>query len=194
MKGSSSEEQIELFALVAYIPGPLAGFVDAVRDELSPGCRLRAHITILPPRELACGIEIASREIQKLIGEARSFRVSAGEVRIFPISEVVHLALEDGLEPLRELHAQLNHDACKAPELWRFEPHITLAQDLEPAAVRPAFELAVRRWREYSGPRSFTLDNLTFVRRALESRTLEDASQDCWVDLSTWELQSPVLA
>jgi 2'-5' RNA ligase len=188
MEGSSSEGRAELFALVAYIPGPLAGFVDAVRDELSPGCRLRAHITILPPRELACGIEIVSREIQKLVSQARSFRVSAGEVRVFPISEVVHVALEDGLEPLRELHGQFNQGGCKAPELWRFEPHITLAQDLEPAAVRPAFELAVRRWREYSGPRSFTLDNLTFVRRALDSR------QDCWVDLSTWELRSAVLA
>jgi 2'-5' RNA ligase len=130
---------------------------------------------------------MASREIQKVVSQARSFRVSVAGIKVFPISEVVHLAMEDGLEQLRELHGQLNQGDCKAPELWRFEPHITLAQDLEPAAVRPAFDLAARRWREYSGPRSFTLDNLTFVHRILEN-------QDCWEDLSTSELRSTVLA
>jgi 2'-5' RNA ligase len=197
MDRSSSKERIELFALVAYIPEPLAGFVDAVRDELAPGCRLRAHITILPPRQFACGEEVASREIQKVVSQARSFRVSVGGIKVFPISEVVHVAIEGGLEELRELHDQFNQGDCKAPELWRFEPHLTLAQDLEPAAVRPAFDLAARRWREYSGPRSFAVEHLTFVRRALESRAPENeegAAQDCWVDLRTWELRSAVLA
>lgn len=197
MDGSFSGERIDLFALVAYLPGPLAGFVDAVRHELSPGCRLRAHITILPPRELTCGAEGASREIHTILGQARSFRLGVGEVKVFPTSEVVYVAIEDGLEQLQELHGQLNQGLCKAPELWRFEPHITLAQDLEPAAVPAAFDLAVRRWREYSGPRSFTLDHLTFVRRTLDYRAPENgngATQTSWVDLATWELPSPVLA
>jgi 2'-5' RNA ligase len=192
MDGSLSEERTELFAAVAYVPQPLAGFVDAMRDELSPGCRLRAHVTILPPRAFACGREIAAHEIKKVVSQARSFRVSVGEIKVFPISEVIHLAIGDGLEQLRELHGQLNQAHCKAPELWRYEPHITLAQDLEPSAVRSAYDLAVRRWREYSGPRSFAIDQLTFVRRVLENE--EGATQDCWEDLSTWELRSTVLA
>jgi 2'-5' RNA ligase len=192
MDRSFSGEQIDLFALVAYLPDPLAGFVDAVRHELSPGCRLRAHITILPPREIACFPEMASREIQKAIGRARSFRISAGEVEVFPVSEVIHLAIGDGLEQLGELHAQLNQGLCKAPELWRYQPHITLAQDLEPSAVRTAFDLAVRRWREYSGPRSFALDQLTFVQRTIGKD--DCATENRWVDLATWELPSTVLA
>jgi 2'-5' RNA ligase len=192
MDGSFSEERTRLFALVSYMPEPLAGFVDALRDELAPGCRLRAHITILPPRELGCGTAAASQELQKIIAQARSFRVSLGEVKVFKGSEVIHLAVEDGMDAFRELHARLTQGVCGAPELWGYQPHVTLAQDLEPAAVSSAFELAVRRWREYSGPRSFALDQLTFVRRTLENE--ETASRDgCWVDLKTWELPSAVL-
>jgi 2'-5' RNA ligase len=192
MDRSFSEERIDLFALVAYIPQPLAGFLDALRHELAPGCRLRAHITLLPPRELACDPQIASLGIEKALRKTRSFRVSVGEVRVFPGSEVIHAAVDDGVEQLRELHAQLNQGGCKAPELWRYQPHVTLVQDLEPAAVPAAFNLAVRRWREYSGPRSFALDHLTFVRRSLGHD--DCAVENRWVDLATWELPSPVLA
>ena len=192
MNRSFSGEKTDLFALVAYLPEPLAGFVDAVRDELAPGCRLRAHLTLLPPRELGCGAEAASQEIQRALEHAHSFRVSAREVKVFPDSEVIHIAVEDGLEPLLGLHSQLNQGGCKAPELWCYHPHITLAQGLEPAAVRPAFELATRRWREYSGPRSFAVEHLTFVRRLLETEA--SAQENCWVDLRTWELPSAVLA
>jgi 2'-5' RNA ligase len=192
MDRSFSEERTDLFALVAYLPQPLAGFVDALRGELAPGCRLRAHLTILPPREIACFPEMASREIQKVLGQVRSFHVTLGEVKVFPVSEVIHVEIEHGLEQLSELHAEVNQGFCKAPELWRYQPHITLAQDLEPAAVPAALDLAVRRWREYSGPRSFALDHLTFVRRSLGED--DCAKENGWVDLKTWELPSTVLA
>jgi 2'-5' RNA ligase len=184
-------ERIDLFALVAYLPEPLAEFVNAVRHELDPACRLQAHITILPPREFG-DPDAASQEIQKIVGQAHSFRISVGEIRVFPGSEVVHLSIDGGLEQLRELHGQLNQGCAKAPELWPYHPHVTLAQDLEPAAVAAARDLAVRRWREYSGPRSFALEHLTFVRRTLGKD--DCAAENFWVDLKTWELPSPVLA
>jgi 2'-5' RNA ligase len=197
MDGSFIGERIDLFALVAYLPEPLAGFVNAVRRELDPACRLRAHITILPPRELSCDPEAASREIQRVIGQARAFRVSIGPIKVFPRSEVIHLSIDEGMEPLRELHGQLNQGCAKAPELWPYHPHVTLAQDLEPAAVAAATDLAVRRWREYSGPRSFALEHLTFVRQTLHSKApAENGSTkpNPWVDIQTWELPSHVLA
>jgi len=192
MNGSFSEKRIDLFALVAYIPPPLAGFLDGLRDELAPGCRLRAHVTILPPRELVCDPEKAAREIEKAVGQAHSFHVALGEVKVFPVSEVIHMTIGEGLEQIRGLHALVNQGGCKAPELWRYQPHVTLAQDLEPAAVPAASNLALGSWREYSGPRSFALDHLTFVRRSWDSDAC--ASENCWVDLATWELPSTVLA
>jgi 2'-5' RNA ligase len=189
--GCSSGEPINLFAVVAYLPEPLAGFVDSLRDELAPGCRLRAHLTILPPRQIAGDPELASQELRLVLQEVHSFQVSVGEVWVFPISDVVHIAVETGREQLRELHVRLNQGLSKAPELWRYHPHITLAQALEPSAVRPVSELATRRWREYSGPRSFSIDHLTFVRRTLETKV--GGADTPWVDLTTLELLSPVL-
>jgi len=45
-------DRINSFALVSYIPEPLAGFLDRLRQELVPDCFLRAHVTILPPRPI----------------------------------------------------------------------------------------------------------------------------------------------
>ena len=46
---------------------------------------------------------------------------------------------------------------------------MTLAQELDPAAVARRLGMAARRWREYTGPRDFTLDQLTFVQGTAES-------------------------
>jgi 2'-5' RNA ligase len=192
MVGSFSGDRSDLFALVAYLPEPLAGFLNHLRDELAPGCRLRAHVTVLPPRELGCGPEAASREIQKVSGQVRSFLAAVGEIKVFPVSEVIHLPIETGLEQIRELHERFNQGCCTAPELWRYQPHVTLAQDLEPAAVPAALNLARRRWHEYSGPKSFAVDHLTFVRRIPGKG--DCAARDRWVDLNTWELPTVVLA
>src|SRR3954449_9213128 len=51
------------FALVSYIPGRLAEFLDRLRCELSPGCRLRAHVTILPPRPVDLNTHETVRQI-----------------------------------------------------------------------------------------------------------------------------------
>jgi 2'-5' RNA ligase len=189
--GSKAGEQIKLFALVSYLPQPLAAFVDELRNELAPGCRLRAHVTILPPRQIAGDPALAFEEMRRVVQDMHSFQVTLGEVWVFPLSDVVHLSVESGREQLREMHKQLNQGFSKALELWRYHPHITLAQALEPSAVRPASELAARRWREYTGPRSFTIDHLTFVSKTLE--TCEGGVDSLWIDLETVDLLSPAL-
>lgn len=185
MSGLCSGGGPDAFALVSYLPDPLAGFVDRVRHELAPGCRLRAHITLLPPRQLGCHAAIASRELQARLSQARPFEIQVQDIRVFPVSEVVYLSIGAGSQDLLELHNRLNQGPCLASEAWHYEPHITLAQELPVDAVARACELAERRWKEYSGPRSFTLDKVSFVR---------GSSDHGWVDLQTWEMHAPVLA
>ena len=48
----AEEQTLSQFALVAYIPDPLGRFLDDLRVELTPDCKPRAHVTILPPRPL----------------------------------------------------------------------------------------------------------------------------------------------
>ena len=59
-------DRINSFALVSYIPEPLAGFLDRLRQELVPNCFLRAHVTILPPRPICSSPEAAWETVRTL--------------------------------------------------------------------------------------------------------------------------------
>ena len=48
---------INSFSLVAYVPQPLAGFIERLRQEIQPGCTARSHLTFLPPRLLEIPVE-----------------------------------------------------------------------------------------------------------------------------------------
>lgn len=185
MSGLCSGGANDAFALVAYLPEPLAGFVNRVRHELAPGCRLRAHITILPPRQIACDVSIASRQLKASLARSRSFRLETEQIEVFPVSNVLYLSIGPGLQELKDLHASLNQGSCLSSEVWCYHPHVTLAQNLPPEAIDGARELAERRWREYAGPRDFTLNKLAFVQGNPEAG---------WVDLAQFDLLSPVMA
>jgi 2'-5' RNA ligase len=172
------------FAVVAYLPEPLAGFVDALRQELVPACRLRAHLTVLPPRPPACAQEAAWDQLKPALQGLAPFPVELQDVLLFPVSQAVYISLGAGCKDLELLHDRLDCGHLKFSEPWPYHPHVTLAQQLDSANVDATLELAVRRWREFSGARRFTLDRLTFVQNIGENR---------WRDLADCELRRPVL-
>jgi len=139
----------------------------------------------LPPRQIACDAAAAAKELQTAIGQTRSFRVQVQEIKVFPVSDVIYISIGAGSQELKDLHSRLNQGPCRCAEIWSFQPHLTLAQDLESDKIAKARELAEQRWREYAGPRDFNLDKLTFVQGNPERG---------WVDLESIELLSPVLA
>ena len=51
---------INSYALISYLPEPLAGYLDSLRCELVPRCQARTHVTVLPPRPLAAGLPDAA--------------------------------------------------------------------------------------------------------------------------------------
>src|SRR3974377_478668 len=55
---------LNVFALVIYVPDPLARFLDDLRRELVPHCNPRAHVSVLPPRPLAVDWTIASNRVR----------------------------------------------------------------------------------------------------------------------------------
>jgi 2'-5' RNA ligase len=183
MDGCGSEG-LNSFAVVAYLPEPLAGFVDALRQELVPACRLRAHITVLPPRPPACEPGVAWDQLRSAFQGLAPFPVELQEVGLFPVSQAVYISIGAGSQDLELLHARLNQGHFRFSEPWFYRPHVTLAQKLDPPDVNAALDLATRRWREFSGPRRFTLDHLTFVQNIGENR---------WRDLADCDLR-PVLA
>ncbi len=171
------------FALVSYIPGRLAGFLDSLRFELKPGCTLRAHVTILPPRPIDLNIDESVRQITTEGHENPPFTVELGEVSIFDKSNVIYLNLKRGERELHALHENLNEGQLEYDGPFPYHPHITLAQDLTREQALECAELAKKRWAAYDGPRHFSVEELSFVR---------SDTPGVWRDLAYVDLAQPV--
>jgi 2'-5' RNA ligase len=177
--GPDSGERINLFSLVTYLPDPLAAFVDHLRQELVPGCSLRAHVTHLVPRRLEDPSQ-ASKEIGETLRRFRPFNLRLDDVEIFTISSVVYVALSNGFSKMLEMHEALNAGAAHFAEPFPYHPHITLAQQISPAQVPGVFEHARLRWAAFSKSREFSVDRAVFVQAT---------RYNTWIDLDEYPLQ-----
>lgn len=186
MEGSGgADAPINSFSLVAYLPEPLSGFVDSLRREVEVGCKVRGHITLLPPRPLPCSAEQAWGELQGPMQLVQPFRVELTEVQVFPVSQVLHLAIGRGFEELRRLHNLLDRGACRFQENFNYHPHVTLAQFLPLEEIPRSKALAEARWREYTGDRGFSLERITLV---------QNTEGNQWLNLRDFDLRQPVHA
>ena len=167
-------ERINSFALVTYIPDPLASFLNELREELEPGgIAPRAHVTILPPRPLFAPMHEAVRQLSERLITEPAIELAAGDVCIFPVTNVIYINLAQGLDRLRSLHADLNQDVLYYDEPFPYSPHITLAQGhMEKPALR-LLDLAKVRWAQYTDPRRFTAESLVFVQNTLDNQWLD---------------------
>ncbi len=171
------------FALVSYISGRLATFLDRLRFEMKPGCTLRAHVTILPPRPIDLNIAESVHQITDEAHVSPPFTVELDQVCIFDKSDVVYLSLRRGERELHALHENLNAGQMEYDGPFPYHPHITLAQDLTREEALSLAALARKRWAEYDGPREFCVDELCFVR---------SHTPDVWQDLARIGLAQPV--
>jgi 2'-5' RNA ligase len=181
----AAESGINSYSLVAYLPEPLAGFVDALRRDVQPGSTARGHVTLLPPRPLLASVEQACAEIGAVLDGERSFDVHLGQVCVFPASGVVHLAIGQGSATLIRLHRALNRGAWEHLEMFYYHPHVTAAQGLAPEAVTKATEVAVARWRAFDGPRVFAVETVTLVQNTVANE---------WQNLREFSLRTPVIS
>jgi len=180
---SNGADRLNSFALVTYIPDPLGRFLDDLRLEIAPRCNPHAHVSILPPRPISGSAEDAWEHIRTRVEEMPAFRMDTTGIEIFPITSVIYIALGTGRPEVEELHRRLNTGMLEFNEPYVYHPHITLAQELPPADVAAALELARRRWAEWRNGRDFLIDNVTFVQN----------STDCgWLDLARGSLATPV--
>ena len=175
-------EKLNQYALVIYIPDPLARFLDHLRLELVVGCRPRAHVTVLPPRQLTA-VEASEEQAGSMAAEFSPFELEAGDVEIFPKTNVIFIGVRRGAEKLKAMHAAMNTDALAYQEPFDYHPHITLAQEFDPADTERLLELARQRWNAYSGPRTFPAESVAFVRNIDGNR---------WLDLAVFGLGTVV--
>jgi 2'-5' RNA ligase len=156
-------DRINSFALVSYIPEPLAGFLDRLRQELVPNCFLRAHVTLLPPRPVSAPAQAWS-EIKQLIPRFAPFDVEMTDVEVFPVSDVIYINLGTGREELRHMHDALATGALHCREQFEYHPHVTLAQELKSDELDELVAVARARWAEFSERKSFRVEKAVFVQ------------------------------
>jgi 2'-5' RNA ligase len=173
-------DRINSFALVTYIPEPLAGFLDHLRQELVPNCFLRAHVTALPPRPLSASPDAAWEEIRVLAKQFASFEIQLGDIDLLPVSHVIYVRIATGSETLKQMHDAMNTGALDYREEFPYHPHVTLAQELKPDKVDELLHVARSRWAECPFPKTFRADKVVFVQRT---------RQNLWVDLGECELE-----
>jgi 2'-5' RNA ligase len=171
--------RINSYALVSYVPEPLAGFLDQLRRELVPNCFLSAHITILPPRPLSSPPESAWNNIRALTPHFSPFDVELTAVEVFPISDVIYVAVGAGSDRLREMHAVFNSNGLCFKEQYPFHPHVTLAQELKPDELDELIRVAHERWAELPHPHTFRVDKVVFV---------QNTHRNQWIDLGECSL------
>jgi len=177
-----SGRTLNYFALVSYIPGRLASFLDDLRLRLTPGCNPHAHVTVLPPRPFTGDL---NKAVEALSGEVVSFppfEVTLDGIDIFPVSNVIYASLSGGEAEIRDLHARFNTGTLEHKCNFPFHPHVTLAQDFDPQFKAELLEEARRLWAEYDGPRSFMVETLSFVQNVAIGR---------WDDLASVPLAVP---
>jgi 2'-5' RNA ligase len=179
MSGCNGGGQYNCFAVVGYVPQPLAGFIDRLRRDLEPECPARAHVTLLPPRSLTCSPEAAWGQLRENLKRQHAFRVELQQVKKFELTDVIYLSIGSGFEELERIHRKLDFGLCRFNEVWGYCPHITLARPSENNGVPAKFELASQRWSEFKQPRDFLLEQVTFV---------QNTWGDHWTDLEHYRL------
>lgn len=153
-----------LYALVSYIPGPLGEFLNRLRSDLVPHCKLLSHLTLLPPRSLADDPEVLEQAVRERVASIEPFEVRLGNVCVFDSTSVVYIGLESGEDHVRAAYTHLARGPLAAEERFKFHPHITLAQEFPPYQLDAVRREASSRWEEWTGPRSFAVEELVFVR------------------------------
>lgn len=171
--GGNGIELVNSYAVVSYIPEPLGSYLDQMRRELVPDCVPHAHVTILPARSLAVSAEEAWRLIRDRAEAFPVFEVETGGIEVFENTFVAYVAVRKGWDELVALHDALSQGPLWFEEPYPYHPHITVAQDFDPALLWEIAEKARRLWERFPYPRSFLVDSLTFVQATSDNRWLD---------------------
>jgi 2'-5' RNA ligase len=177
---AQSDQPVNQFAVVTYIPGELGDFLNNLRQELVVDCSALAHVTVLPPRPLHVEAGLAADVLNAQLRSARAFEIGIAEIQVFDQTDVIYAEIGTGREALLDLHYDLNNAALSFVEQYPYHPHVTLAQNVDHSCVQEMFEYACRKWSEWQRERTFLLDRVTFV---------QNSEQNHWRDLAWYHLK-----
>jgi 2'-5' RNA ligase len=154
------------YAVVAYLRGELAEFVEALRREVHPQhAHLPAHITILPPRPLQGSEGSALECLVERCRPVLPFEVVMGDIESFvPTTPTVFIRVAHAAYKIRELHDLINAGPFAFNECLLFMPHLTVAKLENIEQARHVYDIARDRWDRYEGSHRARIEHLSFVR------------------------------
>jgi 2'-5' RNA ligase len=138
---------IDLFAVVAYVPDPLATFLHELRGAMPGLHNPRPHITILPPRPLRISPDAAAGRVAAVLDRQMPFEVELVRVCSFAETNIVYLDVGDGLSQLHAVHAELSDGDLEHQEEFPFRPHVTLGGPVDDADLPFALRRAEEAWQ-----------------------------------------------
>lgn len=170
------------YAVVAYVRNSVGHFVEDLRRELFPEHgHLPAHVTVLPPRYLQGTEADAVAMLTEQLRAVEAFQIKMGQVETFiPTTPTVFIRVENHAHRFRELHEDLNNGPFHCSEQWPYMPHLTIVKMPEIPQAETALAVSRERWERFSGPRTASITDFTFVR---------ESAAHHWTDLATFALK-----
>lgn len=151
------------FALVSYVPDPLASFLYRLRGSLPGIGNPQAHITILPPRPLRLPVDTAAEQVRNALRNFPPFAVQLTRVSRFVETNFLYLEIGEGSRALRSMHDTLNGGNLAHEEPFEFRPHLTLGGPVPADCLDEASGRAEDLWRSAVCPPRFTLEEVVFL-------------------------------
>lgn len=151
------------FALVSYVPDPLASFVHRLRGSLPGIGNPQAHITILPPRPLRLPVDTAAEQVRNALRNFPPFAVQLTRVSRFVETNFLYLEIGEGNAVLHSMHDTLNEGELAHEETIEFRPHLTLGGPVPPERLKEARGRAEDLWRSAICQPRFTLEDVVFL-------------------------------
>ena len=132
------------------VPPPLDGEIDGLRRAVGDGAlgRIPAHLTLVPPVNVREDrLDDAVAVLRRAAAETRPFSVELGPPATFhPVNPVLYLGVEGtGRDDVVRLRDAVFEDPLERKLTWPFVPHVTLADEADPARI----EAAVESLRDY---------------------------------------------
>jgi 2'-5' RNA ligase len=171
------------FALVAYVPDPLASFLYEMRRSFSGMPCPQPHITILPPRPLRTSSEHACQSAKEVLAAQTQFEVELTRVCCFASTNTLYLDINDGAAEIVALHDSLNQGVLFHQEEFDFRPHLTLAGSVPTLHLSSMLHQAEARWRTAS-PYRFVLSEIVCLLQT------GDGTDDGWQRLWSVKLNT----
>lgn len=125
--------------VVLLVPDPIGSRVTHLRDRIGDalGMAIPTHITLLPPTRVTAEQSDALEEHLARVAsdhDAPTINVNGSDT-FRPTSEVVFLAISEGVRACADLNAAVCAGPVRSPSAFPFHPHITLAHDLAPEVL-----------------------------------------------------------